>query len=235
MTKYEFVKLHYPNLIGGIASFSPSALGLPVGNGNNWSDVMSNAEIDEQIAHIVKKGITFREFACIHYPHTFTDRRDIYEEFCVSYLGVDAYTDTCGTKSCERCWNTNMNVADYREAIEEVKRDHTREEANQKKALAENAQDSKHPYGTLHPEHYDFSVKPKPSDALHPNHYEFSKYSPIKVIRAWGLNFNLGNAVKYLIRAGKKDPAAHVQDLEKAIVYIQSEIEDLKEESEGRA
>lgn len=38
------------------------------------------------------------------------------------------------------------------------------------------------------------------------------------------LNFNTGNAVKYLCRAGKKDPEKHVEDLQKAAWYVQREI-----------
>lgn len=59
----------------------------------------------------------------------------------------------------------------------------------------------------------------------HPEHYCFSKFEPKDVIREWGLNFNLGNAVKYVARAGKKDDI--IQDLEKAKQYIQFEIDYL--------
>jgi len=41
---------------------------------------------------------------------------------------------------------------------------------------------------------------------------------------AWNLNFNLGNAVKYISRAGKKDPEKYVEDLKKARFYIDYEI-----------
>ena len=61
-----------------------------------------------------------------------------------------------------------------------------------------------------------------------PKHYCFSKYEPKDVIRAWGLNFNLGNACKYIARAGKKDDI--IQDLRKAIKYIEFEIEAIQEE-----
>jgi hypothetical protein len=45
------------------------------------------------------------------------------------------------------------------------------------------------------------------------------------VIRAWELEFNLGNAVKYISRAGKKDQQKHIEDLQKAVWYLQDEIE----------
>lgn len=64
----------------------------------------------------------------------------------------------------------------------------------------------------------------------HPSHYggENNPYEAIKVIEAWNLGFNLGNTVKYISRAGKKDNI--VQDLEKALWYLQREIMNLKKE-----
>jgi hypothetical protein len=64
----------------------------------------------------------------------------------------------------------------------------------------------------------------------HPDHYGGAQnpYEAIKVIRAWGLNFALGNAVKYIARAGKKDPAKHIEDLQKAVFYLQNEIANLQ-------
>lgn len=61
----------------------------------------------------------------------------------------------------------------------------------------------------------------------HPLHYggQDDPYEPIKVIEAWGLGFNLGNAVKYVRRAGHKPGADYVTDLEKAAFYLQREID----------
>ena len=62
-----------------------------------------------------------------------------------------------------------------------------------------------------------------------PSHYtEGRSYEPKDVIRDWGLNFNLGNAVKYIARAGRKDDI--VQDLKKAQEYIQFEIDAIEME-----
>lgn len=61
----------------------------------------------------------------------------------------------------------------------------------------------------------------------HPNHYtEGRKYEPVKVIYDWGLNFNLGNALKYISRAGRKGDT--IEDLTKAERYIQMEIRRLQ-------
>lgn len=61
-----------------------------------------------------------------------------------------------------------------------------------------------------------------------PSHYCFRKYEPKDVIREWGLNFNLGNVVKYVARAGRKDNI--LQDLKKAKQYLEFEIEALEVE-----
>lgn len=64
----------------------------------------------------------------------------------------------------------------------------------------------------------------------HPQHYggKDNPYETIKVIEAWGLdkNFNLGNAVKYISRADKKDK--NVEDLKKARWYLDREISKLE-------
>ena len=51
-------------------------------------------------------------------------------------------------------------------------------------------------------------------------------YEAIKVIEAWQLGFNLGNVIKYVSRAGKKD--SELEDLEKALLYLQREIKNKK-------
>ncbi len=67
----------------------------------------------------------------------------------------------------------------------------------------------------------------------HPKHYggADNPYEAIKVIEAWGLGFCLGNTVKYISRAGKKEADKTVQDLEKAKWYLEREIEKLKSKS----
>jgi hypothetical protein len=54
----------------------------------------------------------------------------------------------------------------------------------------------------------------------HPSHYGGvdNPYEAIKVIEAWDLGFSLGNAVKYIARAGKKDD--ELEDLKKARWYL---------------
>ncbi len=53
----------------------------------------------------------------------------------------------------------------------------------------------------------------------HPSHYKRGGVEAITVIEAWGLDFCLGNAVKYIARAGYKSADAR-EDLEKAIWYL---------------
>ncbi len=69
-----------------------------------------------------------------------------------------------------------------------------------------------------------------PDDPVnHPSHYTDGKIEVIDFITDKKLGFCLGNAVKYIARAGKKDPSKTVEDLEKAIWYIKHHIETLKE------
>lgn len=64
----------------------------------------------------------------------------------------------------------------------------------------------------------------------HPLHYggEQDPYEAIKVIDAWGLGFALGNTVKYISRAGRKDPSKELEDLKKAMWYLQHHINKLE-------
>lgn len=67
-----------------------------------------------------------------------------------------------------------------------------------------------------------------------PDHYCFGrKYEPRKVISDWDLNFNLGNVVKYISRAGRKSDDI-LEDLLKAREYLNYEIEEYESyEEEG--
>lgn len=63
-------------------------------------------------------------------------------------------------------------------------------------------------------------------NVTHPSHYcEGRQYEPRKVIEDWNLNFYLGNALKYISRAGRKKSAE--EDLKKAKQYIDFELERL--------
>lgn len=67
----------------------------------------------------------------------------------------------------------------------------------------------------------------KMENVNHPNHYKGkdNPYEVIKVIDAWELGFSLGNAIKYIGRANAK--GKKIEDLQKAIWYIQHEIDGL--------
>ena len=57
------------------------------------------------------------------------------------------------------------------------------------------------------------------SEIIHPQHYNHgNKYEPWDVIDDWGLDFALGNVVKYIARAGHKGDA--LEDLKKAKNYL---------------
>ena len=60
-----------------------------------------------------------------------------------------------------------------------------------------------------------------------PKHYQGTT-QPIDLINAQNLNFNLGNVVKYVCRAGKKKGENVLSDLKKAQNYINYELERVK-------
>ena len=66
----------------------------------------------------------------------------------------------------------------------------------------------------------------------HPSHYTDGKIEVIDFIEDKGLNFHRGNAVKYISRAGKKDPGKEIEDLQKAAWYISREIARLRAEKD---
>ncbi len=59
--------------------------------------------------------------------------------------------------------------------------------------------------------------------ATTPEYYNRGSTPVWDFIRDQGLNFHLGNAIKYICRAGYKD--SKIQDLEKAIHYLENELE----------
>lgn len=62
----------------------------------------------------------------------------------------------------------------------------------------------------------------------HPSHYNDGKIEVIEYIEDKDFNFNLGNVIKYVSRAGKKDDI--IQDLKKAHWYLEREITRLEKE-----
>lgn len=69
----------------------------------------------------------------------------------------------------------------------------------------------------------------------HPAHYggAGNPYEAILVIQALGFGFELGNCFKYIARAGKKDGANPVEDLEKARWYLDEEIRQWRAGNRG--
>jgi len=55
-----------------------------------------------------------------------------------------------------------------------------------------------------------------------PSYYQRGTYQVWDFIRDQGLNFHLGNAIKYICRAGYK--TSKIEDLEKAIHYLENEL-----------
>lgn len=66
-------------------------------------------------------------------------------------------------------------------------------------------------------------MKPEPINdpVSHPAHYTFGRIEVIDAINEWQLDFDRGNAIKYIVRAGRKDPTKTVEDIHKAIFYLE--------------
>ena len=67
----------------------------------------------------------------------------------------------------------------------------------------------------------------------HPTHYTYGSLEVIDAIEGLLLPYHLGNAVKYIARAGRKDPAKTEEDLRKAIWYINRYITFLGKQKKG--
>lgn len=70
----------------------------------------------------------------------------------------------------------------------------------------------------------------------HPTHYggQQNPYEAIKIIEALDLGFCLGNTLKYISRAGKKDQANEIEDLKKARWYLDRQIQNLEHKALGQ-
>ena len=69
------------------------------------------------------------------------------------------------------------------------------------------------------------------SDSInHPVHYTYGSIEVIDVIEGLKLPYHLGNAVKYIARAGHNDPAKTTEDLRKAVWYLNRYIDLLEKE-----
>ena len=69
------------------------------------------------------------------------------------------------------------------------------------------------------------------STVNHPAHYNTGKIEVIDAIEDWKLGFHLGNAVKYIARAGRK--GSEVEDLQKAAWYLDRYLKKLAASSPG--
>ena len=71
----------------------------------------------------------------------------------------------------------------------------------------------------------------QPDNGPRPEYYggKDNPYEVFRVLEEWDLDkdFYLGNVIKYVARAGKKDSSKKKEDLQKALVYLQKRIDSL--------
>lgn len=75
-------------------------------------------------------------------------------------------------------------------------------------------------------------MPPMKDDVNSPAHYTMGNIEVIEAIEDWKLNYHRGSAVKYIARAGRKDPSKEIEDLKKAVWFIQRDITRLENVSE---
>lgn len=76
--------------------------------------------------------------------------------------------------------------------------------------------------------------RPAHDPVNHPSHYCRGGIEVLDAIEAWELDYHRGNAVKYIARAGYKDPAKEAEDLKKAVFYLRRLIELIKRRKKGK-
>ena len=82
--------------------------------------------------------------------------------------------------------------------------------------------------GEIIPEGRQICPKCESDSVNHPHHYNGGKIEVIDYIEDQNLGFCLGNAIKYISRAGKKNKSKEIEDLRKAIWYINRRILEIK-------
>jgi len=87
--------------------------------------------------------------------------------------------------------------------------------------------------GSVIPEGRQICPKCESDPVNRPSHYTDGKIEIIEFIEDKKLGFCLGNAIKYISRAGKKDKAKEIEDLRKAIWYINRRISEIKRKGEN--
>ena len=70
----------------------------------------------------------------------------------------------------------------------------------------------------------------KDNNAIQPSHYKAGEFDVIAFCQLHNINFDLGNVIKYVTRAGKKENNSELQDLYKAMEYLTRRIAYIKGE-----
>ena len=85
-------------------------------------------------------------------------------------------------------------------------------------------------YSYCKKEYDDYYYKEKEKNAIKPSHYKAGEFDVIAFCQLHNINFDLGNVIKYVTRAGKKENNSELHDLNKAMEYLKRRIEFIKGE-----
>lgn len=130
----------------------------------------------------------------------------------------------CKHESCENQVNTNKGAGAFCPVPQEGRLTHRQQFLATRPTAPRHARPRKPETIRAIPE---LHLPNTEADSInHPAHYGGdTTYEVIKVIEAWELDFGLGNCVKYIARAGKKNDI--LEDLQKALFYLNRRVEQL--------
>lgn len=70
--------------------------------------------------------------------------------------------------------------------------------------------------------------KPYSKDLINPDHYNDTELQPFVVVDDWELDYYTGSAIKYIKRRGDKEGTTEIDDIKKAIRFLQHRVEFLE-------
>lgn len=170
----------------------------------------------------IKGDLSKCEFGCNHYMEEFAGKEaTVTSTFGKGIIKLDID---------EQVWDWSENVL---EKIEENDNMNTKiEEENKVNELdLKDSEIPKEVEENIEAEEVGHGEEIVNDSVNHPSHYTDGKIEVMDFIEDKQLNFARGNVIKYVSRAGKKDPNKELEDLNKAMWYLKREIERLEKEN----
>ena len=139
--------------------------------------------------------------------------------------------DSCIHSECSKSDNPISTIVSYGVTVDclDYKSVDSSKEVNCEECIYYNMGDGCE-YSYCKKEYDDYYYKEKEKNAIKPSHYKAGEFDVIAFCQLHNINFDLGNVIKYVTRAGKKENNSELQDLNKAMEYLKRRIEFIKGE-----